>query len=75
MKEPAHRSVFGLQIVVPRHSVFSLQYMRLDACLLKVAERFRLDLKPLIHASRENDDLCPVIQEFLDVSRLNAGTV
>jgi hypothetical protein len=73
--EETRNTLFLGELVVEVHSFFGLQDVRRDALVLEELQGFRADLQGLENAFGKHHHLGPVLQEFLDIGRLNPGTV
>ena len=69
--EETGNALFLGELVVEAHRSFGLQDVRRNALVLEELQGFRADLQGLEDAFGEHDHLGAVLQEFLDIGRLN----
>jgi hypothetical protein len=63
------------KLVVECHRVLRWQYVHSNLPLLQKIQRPLRHMKALGHSTREHDHLRSVIQQFLHIGNLNAGSV
>jgi len=73
--EETGNALFLGELVVEAHRSIGLQDVRRNALVLEELQGFRADLQCLEDAFGKDHHLGPVLQEFLDIGRLNPGAV
>ena len=63
------------ELVVKRHGMLRRQYVHRNLPFFQKIQRLARHVKALGHSTREHDDLCAVLQQFLQIGDLNTGLV
>lgn len=74
MEQAANRLLFR-ELVIKLHSFGGRQHVRLDLLSFQEVQGLMRNIEAFFHATGKDNNCGTVVQQFLHVSRLNAGRV